>query len=78
MTLVNLPSAVRIEALARTPVATLDAVFGRLTATFAFVAYLLVFMIASLFRTGGEIILVIKSSVNNPEVLLLGQFSSRL
>jgi hypothetical protein len=40
---------VRRAALARTPVATLGLFFGRLTAAFAFVAFLVVFfMIASL------------------------------
>ena len=41
MILVNLPSAVRRAALARTPVAALAVVFGRLTAAFAFVAFFL-------------------------------------
>src|ERR1700686_5099662 len=53
MTLVNLPSAVRRAALARTPVATLAVIFGRLAAAFAFVTFLVVFfMIASLLWTG--------------------------
>jgi len=43
--LVNLPSAVRRAALARTRVATLATVFGRLTVAFTFVAFFLVFFI---------------------------------
>src|SRR5579864_2571145 len=45
MTLVNFPSAVRRAALARTPVAALAVVFGRLTAAFAFLDFLVVFFI---------------------------------
>src|SRR5271169_6015832 len=51
MILVNLPSAVRRAAFARTPVAALAVAFGRLTAARAFVA-LFVFMVASLLGLG--------------------------